>query len=82
MSDQLPHKKSSIGVLKSQYTRETMYSSHKDGPAGVPAPRSPDHEEAPHGCIDGWVYLGFEGEDVNGEHVEEIERVPCKRCRA
>jgi hypothetical protein len=42
---------------------------------------NPD-EEAPHGCIDGWVYLGFEGEDVNGEHVEEIERVPCKRCRA
>ena len=38
--------------------------------------------ETPHGCIDGFVYLGFEGEDENGEHVEEIERVPCKRCRA
>ena len=36
--------------------------------------------ERPHGCIDGWVYLGFEGEDENGEHVEEIERVPCGRC--
>ena len=36
--------------------------------------------ETPHGCIDGWVYLGFEGEDENGEHVEEIERVPCRRC--
>jgi hypothetical protein len=34
--------------------------------------------DAPHGCIDGWVYLGFEGED--GEHTEEIERVPCRRC--
>lgn len=34
----------------------------------------------PHGCYDGWVYLGFEGEDENGEHVEEIERVPCRRC--
>jgi hypothetical protein len=20
-------------------------------------------DETPHGCIDGWVYLGFEGED-------------------
>ena len=36
--------------------------------------------ESPHGCIDGWVYLGFEGEDENGEHVEEMERVPCRRC--
>jgi hypothetical protein len=26
------------------------------------------------------VYLGFEGEAENGEHVEEIERVPCRRC--
>jgi hypothetical protein len=38
------------------------------------------HEETPHGCFDGWVYLGFEGEGENGEHVEEIERVPCRRC--
>ena len=45
------------------------------------ASRHPDLEkDAPHGCIDGWVYLGFEGEDENGEHVEEIERVPCRRC--
>jgi hypothetical protein len=35
-------------------------------------------EETPHACYDGWVYLGFEGE---GEHVEVIERVPCRRCR-
>ena len=38
--------------------------------------------EAPHGCYEGWVYLGFEGEDENGEHVEEIERVPCRCCNA
>ena len=36
--------------------------------------------ETPHGCIEGWIYLGFEGEDENGEHAEEIERVPCRRC--
>jgi hypothetical protein len=53
---------------------------------------TPDHDDLethyaglerlvpPHGCYDGWVYLGFEGEDENGEHVEEIERVPCRRC--
>ena len=34
--------------------------------------------ERPHGCYEGWVYLGFGGEDLDGE---EIERVPCCRCR-
>jgi hypothetical protein len=38
-------------------------------------------EETPHACLDGWVFLGFEGEDENGEHVEVIERVACRRCR-
>ena len=32
------------------------------------------------GCYDGWVYLGFEGEDEDGENVEEIERMRCRRC--
>jgi hypothetical protein len=40
----------------------------------------PDTEEAPHACYGGWVFLGFEGEDESGEHVEVIERVPCRRC--
>jgi hypothetical protein len=38
-------------------------------------------EETPHGCYDGWVYMGFEGADEDGELVEVIERVPCCRCR-
>lgn len=38
--------------------------------------------ERPHGCYGGWVYLGFEGENLDGEHVEEIERVPCRRCHS
>jgi hypothetical protein len=42
----------------------------------------PLEEETPHGCYDGWVYMGFEGVDLDGEHVEEIERVPCRRCNA
>jgi hypothetical protein len=41
-------------------------------------------DEPPHSCYEGWVYLGFEGEDseANGEHVEEIERVPCRSCNS
>ena len=38
-------------------------------------------EETPRGCYDGWVYWGSAGEDENGEHVEEIERVRCRRCQ-
>ncbi len=39
-----------------------------------------DLNETPHGCYEGWVYLGFEGEDADGNPVEEIDRVPCHRC--
>jgi hypothetical protein len=38
-------------------------------------------EETPHGCYEGWIYMGFEAEDENGEHLELVERVPCRRCR-
>jgi hypothetical protein len=38
-------------------------------------------DETPHACMDGWVFLGFEVEDEHGEHVEVIERVPCRRCK-
>jgi hypothetical protein len=44
-------------------------------------PEVPTPEETPHACMDGWVFLGFEGEDENGEPAEFIERVPCRRCR-
>jgi hypothetical protein len=47
--------------------------------AAPPRP-SEGADEAPHGCYDGWVYLGYEGIDENGEEVEVIELVPCQRC--
>ena len=31
-------------------------------------------------CYEGWVYMGYEGVDEDGEHVEVIERVACRRC--
>lgn len=44
----------------------------------------PDHDQdTPHGCYDGWVYLGFEsGAEEDGELVEITDRVPCRRCNA
>jgi hypothetical protein len=38
-------------------------------------------EETPHGCYEGWVFLGFEGVDEDGDLVEvATERVRCSRC--
>jgi hypothetical protein len=52
-------------------------------PAGDPFHAAPhDHDERPHTCIDGWVFLArvVESEhDLDGEVVEYI-RVPCRRC--
>ena len=50
----------------------------KDSPESIAA----TPEETPHFCYDGWVFLGFEGMNEEGEHVEVIERVPCRRCNA
>ena len=43
--------------------------------------RIPDEDSGagPHGCIDGWVYLGFVTEE-GGELIEITDRVPCRRC--
>ena len=43
-------------------------SIRTDSPEVIPDTR-------PYGCYEGWVYLGFEGEDENGEYAEVIERV-------
>ncbi len=48
----------------------------REHPTEVPIPTT---DETPHACYDGWVFLGFE--DENGEHLEVIESVPCRRCR-
>ncbi len=50
----------------------------RENPLEVPDP-TPD--ETPHACYEGWIYMGVEAEDESGEHVEVIERVPCRRCR-
>ena len=44
-------------------------------------PEVADKEETPHFCYEGWVFLGYEGVDEDGELVEVgTERVPCRRC--
>ncbi len=37
--------------------------------------------KAPHGCMNGLVYIGHMVEDPEtGEEVEVFEAVPCRRC--
>ena len=52
--------------------------SKSDSSAPAHDPRTED--EHPHGCYEGWVYLGYIGEDDHGEEVETFEAVPCRRC--
>jgi hypothetical protein len=52
-------------------------SSNTDSSA--PAHPSPE-EETPHRCYGGWVYLGHLVEGEDGEEVEVVEAVPCRRC--
>jgi hypothetical protein len=54
-------------------------SVHPETRSGDPfyaASRTRD-EGTPHGCYEGWVYLGYE---EDGE--EHVEAVPCRKCRA
>jgi hypothetical protein len=52
--------------------RSVVHSGHH-------SPHEAD-EENPHFCFDGWVFLGYEGVDEDGELVEIFDRIPCRRC--
>ena len=36
--------------------------------------------ERPHVCTDGVVYIGHQVVGEDGEEVEVVETVPCRRC--
>ena len=46
----------------------------------APVPR-PSIEERPCACYDGLVYIGHLVEE-DGEEIEIVETVPCRRCAA
>ena len=50
----------------------------QDQSTAHPSSKEQDH---PHACHEGVVYVGHLVEDPgNGEEVEVIEAVPCRRC--
>jgi hypothetical protein len=54
---------------------------HTISPAGDPFHAAPRHDrdESPHACYDAVVYIGHMIEE-DGDEVERIEAVPCRRC--
>jgi hypothetical protein len=45
-----------------------------------PSTEDQDHHDHPHDCIAGVVYIGHMVEGEDGEEVEVITAVPCRRC--
>jgi hypothetical protein len=39
-----------------------------------------NHQDHPHACLNGYIYLGYTVFDEEGEEVERIEALPCRRC--
>jgi hypothetical protein len=42
--------------------------------------RDENHPANPHGCIEGWVFIGHIVIDEDGEEVEVVEAVRCRCC--
>ena len=45
-----------------------------------PAHPSTDDHDHPHACTGGLVFLGLVVVDDDGEEVEVISAIPCRRC--
>jgi len=43
-------------------------------------PSTEDHDDRPHACLEGVVYVGHLVVGEDGEEVKVIEAVPCRRC--
>ena len=46
-----------------------------------PATEDHDHQDHPHACLSGYVYLGYSVlDEETGAEVERVEALPCRRC--
>ena len=56
-------------------TREsTAYTAH-------PSTEELNHQDHPHACLNGYVYLSYTAlDEETGEEVERVEALPCRRC--
>jgi hypothetical protein len=49
-------------------------------PAGDPFHPAPHDQDHPHVCLDGKIFIGHIVAGDDGEEIEIIEVVPCRRC--
>ena len=66
-------------MAQDQSTAHPAHSSTEDHDDTVEAHYSGLERLRPHACIDGVVYIGHLVE-VDGEEIEVLEPVPCRRC--
>jgi hypothetical protein len=46
-----------------------------------PSTQEYNHQDHPHACLNGYIYLGYTAfDEEKGEEVERIEALPCRRC--
>ncbi len=51
---------------------------HTISPAGDPFSGAPD--QPPHACLGGYVYIGRTVAGEDGDDLDIVEAVPCRRC--
>jgi hypothetical protein len=57
---------------------ETVDTKESSAPHAHPSTEDQDH---PHACLEGVVYIGhLAAPPDDGEEVEVVEAVPCRRC--
>jgi hypothetical protein len=63
-----------------QPTEEVDVNESSAQPAH-PSTQEHNHQDHPHACLNGYVYLGYTAvDDETDEEVERIEALPCRRC--
>jgi hypothetical protein len=46
-----------------------------------PSTQEHNHQDHPHACLNGYIYLGYTVfDEETGEEVERVEALPCRRC--
>ncbi len=46
----------------------------------IAQPAHPSTDEHPHACYEGVVYIGHMVAGDDGEEVEVVEAIPCRKC--
>jgi hypothetical protein len=58
-----------------------MATGKSSAPHAHPSTEDHDHQDHPHACLNGYVYLGYTVlDEETGEEVERVEALPCRRC--